>query len=43
MKTIASALIALAALTAVVAPIASANAATLSEQLEKEGRFGHSV
>jgi hypothetical protein len=44
MKTFASALIALAVLTGVVAPLASANAATsLAEQLEKEGRFGHAI
>ena len=43
MKTIASALIALAVLTGVVAPITSASAATLSQQLEAEGRFGHAV
>jgi uncharacterized protein YdaT len=41
MKTIASALIALAFLTGVVAPIASANAATWAEELEKDHRFGH--
>jgi hypothetical protein len=40
MKTIATALIALSMLTGVVA---SASAESLSQQLEREGRFGHSV
>jgi hypothetical protein len=43
MKTIASAFIALAVLAGVVAPITAASAATLAEQLEKDGRFGHSI
>ena len=42
MKTIASALIALAFLTGVVAPIASANAASnWVQDLENDHRFGH--
>ena len=40
MKTIATALIALSMLTGVVA---SASAESLSQQLEREGRFGHQV
>jgi uroporphyrinogen-III synthase len=42
MKTIASALIALALLSGVVATSASA-AQNLAQQLESEGRFGHAI
>jgi hypothetical protein len=43
MKTIASVLVALSVITGVAASIAPASAKTLAQQLESEGRFGHSI
>ncbi len=43
MKTIGSALVALAVLVGVAASVAPASADTLGQRLEKEGRFGHSI
>jgi hypothetical protein len=43
MKTIGSALVALAVLVGVAASVAPASADTLAERLERDGRFGHSI
>ena len=43
MKTIASAILALSLFTSIAAVLAPASAKSLAEQLEREGRFGHSI